>query len=161
MALANSEVYLRLMHTGSHMSLQVSLDNYTICANKIQGTECKANGPTFVAGRLSIALANSASSLSNTGLPRPFGLRRTTHVTTPPQLSPRTRTSLITAKQNGQCQHENNILCCSQNAVECTVPIAAPAAAARSSTIQPCRLPLNTDVTSNVCKDAQRLPNVA
>lgn len=57
---------------------------------------------TFVAGNDIIALASSASSLSNTGLPSPLGVRRTTHVTSPPHESPRTRTSLMAVQQ-----HEN------------------------------------------------------
>ena len=51
----------------------------------------------LVAGRLSIALASSASSLSNTGAPRPRGTPRQTQVTTPPQESPRVRTSSMAA----------------------------------------------------------------
>ena len=47
----------------------------------------------FVAGRLIIAFARSASSLSNTGAPSPRGHPRTMHVTTPPHESPLTRTS--------------------------------------------------------------------
>lgn len=46
----------------------------------------------LVAGRLIIAWARSASSLSNTGAPRPRGTLRQTHVTTPPTESPLTRT---------------------------------------------------------------------
>ena len=42
----------------------------------------------FVAGSDITALARSASSLSNTGIPSPTGGRRTTHSITPPQESP-------------------------------------------------------------------------
>ena len=49
----------------------------------------------FVAGKLNIAFAKSASSLSNAGAPKPRGGLRTTHVTTPPHESPFTRTSSI------------------------------------------------------------------
>ena len=41
----------------------------------------------LVAGMLSIACANMASSLSKTGSPRPTGQLRITHVTVPPMLS--------------------------------------------------------------------------
>ena len=41
-----------------------------------------------MAGRDITALARSASSLSNTGIPSPTGGRRTTHSITPPQESP-------------------------------------------------------------------------
>lgn len=51
----------------------------------------------LVAGRLSIALPSSASSLSNTGEPRPLGQLRMTHVTSPPTDSPRVRTALMAA----------------------------------------------------------------
>ena len=43
------------------------------------------------------AFASSASSLSKTGEPRPMGGLRTTQVTSPPQESPRVRTSSIAA----------------------------------------------------------------
>jgi hypothetical protein len=45
----------------------------------------------LVAGRLSIAFAKSASSLSNTGSPSPAGMPRTTHSITPPTESPSSR----------------------------------------------------------------------
>lgn len=63
---------------------------------------------TLVAGKLSIALASSASSLSNTGLPRPLGQPLTTHVTTPPQLSPLVRTSLMTGGGGARQQQNRN-----------------------------------------------------
>mmetsp|Transcript_28244 Transcript_28244/g.61896 ORF Transcript_28244/g.61896 Transcript_28244/m.61896 type:complete len:265 (+) Transcript_28244:561-1355(+) len=47
----------------------------------------------LVAGMDIIALAKSASSFANTGAPSPLGTLRITQVTTPPQLSPLTRTS--------------------------------------------------------------------
>lgn len=53
--------------------------------------------PTFEAGRDMKAFASSASSLSNTGEPRPLGHALITHVTSPPQESPLFRTSSITA----------------------------------------------------------------
>ena len=49
----------------------------------------------LVAGRLIIALARSASSLSKTGSPRPAGTPLTTHSIVPPMLSPWERTCLI------------------------------------------------------------------
>mmetsp|Transcript_8984 Transcript_8984/g.17872 ORF Transcript_8984/g.17872 Transcript_8984/m.17872 type:complete len:229 (-) Transcript_8984:498-1184(-) len=49
----------------------------------------------FVAGRDITAFASSASSLSKTGDPRPFGHPFTTHVTSPPHDSPRVLTSSI------------------------------------------------------------------
>ena len=44
-----------------------------------------------------MAFASSASSLSNTGAPRPRGTPRQTQVTTPPQESPRVRTASMAA----------------------------------------------------------------
>lgn len=55
--------------------------------------------PTFEAGKDMRAFASSASSLSKTGEPRPFGQARITHVTSPPQESPLFRTSSITAPE--------------------------------------------------------------
>ena len=49
----------------------------------------------FVAGSDMIALARSASSLSNTGSPHPGGTERATHVTTPPSESPSRRAASI------------------------------------------------------------------
>ncbi len=49
----------------------------------------------FEAGRLITARARSASSLSNTGSPRPAGIPRTTQVTTPPSESPSLRAASI------------------------------------------------------------------
>ncbi len=49
----------------------------------------------FVAGMLIMALASSASSLSNTGAPSPGGQLRMTHSTTPPTEFPSERTSLM------------------------------------------------------------------
>jgi hypothetical protein len=54
---------------------------------------------TLVAGKLSIAFASSASSLSNTGVPSPLGQLRTTQVTSPPQDSPLVRTALMAAEE--------------------------------------------------------------
>ena len=52
---------------------------------------------TLLAGRLIMALASSASSLSKTGLPSPGGQPRTMQVTSPPHESPRVRTASMAA----------------------------------------------------------------
>ena len=62
---------------------------------KVQGA-CRL---ALEAGRDIRAFASSASSLSKTGEPRPFGQARITHVTSPPQESPVVRTLSITASQ--------------------------------------------------------------
>lgn len=64
---------------------------------------------TFVAGNESSALASSASSLSNTGEPKPLGHERTTQVTSPPHDSPRVRTSLMAAWQRGHNGSDSDI----------------------------------------------------
>ena len=61
------------------------------------GTISMKQGLALEAGRLMKALASSASSLSKTGEPRPLGQARITHVTSPPQESPRVRTSSMAA----------------------------------------------------------------
>lgn len=65
---------------------------------------------TLVAGRLIIAFARSASSLSKTGAPSPTGPPRTMQVTSPPHELPLVRTLSMAARQhdgsvNILCQH--------------------------------------------------------
>jgi hypothetical protein len=69
----------------------------------------------LVAGRDIMALASSASSLSNTGAPNPFGHPLTTHVTSPPQESPLVRTSLMTAGSTGGVSDDQPGGCSSQS----------------------------------------------
>lgn len=93
MVVCKTRTQLSAGSAAGHRSVELRLAQHLT----LTGSATLQNPHTFVAGRLSMAFASSASSLSNTGVPRPLGQLRTTHVTTPPQLSPRTRTSLITA----------------------------------------------------------------
>eukprot|EP00967_Tisochrysis_lutea_P049189 scaffold60226_cov19-Tisochrysis_lutea.AAC.1 len=70
----------------------------------------EAHLPTLVAGRDIIANASSASSLLNTGVPSPLGHLRTTHVTSPPQDSPRVRTLLMAACVRASFARRANVL---------------------------------------------------
>mmetsp|Transcript_15343 Transcript_15343/g.52410 ORF Transcript_15343/g.52410 Transcript_15343/m.52410 type:complete len:202 (+) Transcript_15343:371-976(+) len=76
-----------------------SMKNSSLCSLPVSLVPSKPepSSNALVAGRLSIACAKSASSLWNTGAPRPRGTLRSTHVTTPPQLLPLVRTSSMAA----------------------------------------------------------------
>mmetsp|Transcript_7907 Transcript_7907/g.32097 ORF Transcript_7907/g.32097 Transcript_7907/m.32097 type:complete len:249 (+) Transcript_7907:295-1041(+) len=85
-------VRVRMLPSGSSV-------NSSLCSMPVMDTPLKPEpiSKPLVAGRLIIALASSASSLSKTGCPRPRGTRRATHVTVPPVELPFLRTPSIAA----------------------------------------------------------------
>ena len=77
----------------------LSVVNSSLCSRPVRSVPANPLpiSKPFVAGRLSIALARSASNLSNTGSPSPGFTPRTTHSMTPPTELPSLRICSMSA----------------------------------------------------------------